>query len=289
MLLMAGGSTWQGGSRCVEPPVYFALAGAGKRYRVEQGVPCERCGALCEPDATVCFTCGAPIGELEQPTQPVRVPTHLRAPRNVPLAPGETAVEAERAPIVASAPLIATRPRRPRLRQIVHRVELALIVVLIAAMGTGLTVLHYRLIPSAVPAQTLYRDPAHRFHFVQPALWQALPNADGVALGDSSGTSEVQIAVVFPRSASESAAHYATQMGARLGLSAGVPVDAAGTTWQEQAGQVVATDNVTREIVLLVTLHTGELYIIQYSSPVASFTSANDLTFQPLLRSFAFG
>ncbi|GAC1447759.1 MAG: hypothetical protein PVSMB4_03840 [Ktedonobacterales bacterium] len=287
MLFTAGGSTWQGGSRCVDSPVSYVRAGAGKGYyRVEQGVPCERCGALCEPDATVCFTCGAPIGELEQPTQPVRVPAHLRAPRDVPSAPDEAAVDAERVP---AAEEVATGQGRPRLRRIVRNVELALIVVLIAGMGTGLTVLHYRLIPSAVPAQTLYRDPAHRFHFVQPALWQALPNADGVALGDSTGTSSVQISDVYPREANESAAHYAAQMGARLGLSAGIPVDAAGTRWEEQAGQVVATDNVTREIVVLVTLHTGQLYIIQYSSPVASFASANDLTFQPLLRSFAFG
>lgn len=287
----------QGGSRRVDRRFAFALA-AREAKLVDQGVTCERCGASCEPDATVCFSCGAPIGELEQPTQPVRVPAHLRAGRASASSQEESTGEAEGAPRAPAPPADAaiptattttTWPQRWRRRQIIRTLELAFIVLLVAAMGTGVVVLHYRLIPDGVPAQTLYRDPAHRFHFVQPALWQALPNADGVTLGDSTGTNSVQIAAIYPQSTKQTAAYYAHETGARLGLSTGIPIEVAGATWEEQAGQVMATDNVTRQIVVLVTTYNGELFIIQYSSPVTSFSIANDVTFQPLLRSFAFG
>jgi hypothetical protein len=39
---------------------------------------CEQCGAPVEEDATVCFVCGAAIGDSETPTRPVPVPRFLR-------------------------------------------------------------------------------------------------------------------------------------------------------------------------------------------------------------------
>jgi hypothetical protein len=64
----------------IEPP---PAAGLPDRQSEEGGVAasgltCEQCGAAVEVDATVCFTCGAPIGDIETPTRPVPVPRFLR-------------------------------------------------------------------------------------------------------------------------------------------------------------------------------------------------------------------
>ncbi|HEV8190010.1 MAG TPA: hypothetical protein VGP82_00770, partial [Ktedonobacterales bacterium] len=67
---------------------------------------CLRCGALCDEDATVCYTCGAPLGEVKSPTQPVpipKLPQHLQdQDQDVDPAPQSTP------PLATSTSAIAT-------------------------------------------------------------------------------------------------------------------------------------------------------------------------------------
>lgn len=46
---------------------------------------CERCGALCEDDALICFECGAPIGEDPARSGLHKLPEHLQAPITIEL------------------------------------------------------------------------------------------------------------------------------------------------------------------------------------------------------------
>lgn len=255
---------------------------------------CEACGAPYLEGVTVCYSCGAPIGEAEQPTQPVVIPVHLRA-RVAALAappPAPTPAPAGEPDAAVSEPAQAAAARReereplwpPRIRP----VSVALLAVSLVALAVGVVVLNYRLIPPGVPVDHIYRDPGYRFHFAQPALWQATPYAAGVQLADATRVSTAQV-TVLPPDPGEDAVSGADALAQSLGLDQADPVVAAGETWQQRSGQVVGQDGVRRELVVLVALHAGQLYIIEYASPVASFDATNSLVFQPLLRSFAFG
>lgn len=242
---------------------------------------CEQCGAPYLEGVTICYSCGAPIGEVEQPTQPVVVPVHLRA-RVAALAaslPTPTAAPEQEPPHPAREPLWP-----PRIRP----VSVVLLATTLVLLAVGLVVLNYRLIPPDVPVANIYRDPAHRFHFAQPTLWQATPYAAGVELMDASAVSTAQISVLAP-SGDEDAATRADALAQSLGLGPADPVVVAGEMWQQRAGQVVDQNGVRRQIVVLVTLHAGQFYVIEYACPLASFSATNRLVFQPLLRSFAFG
>jgi hypothetical protein len=248
---------------------------------------CEQCGAPYLEGVTICYSCGAPIGEVEQPTQPVVVPVHLRARVATLAAPPPAPAGAEmETPATEAEP--APPPRDPLWPPRIRPVSVALLAVTLVALAVGVVVLHYRLIPPGVPVDATYRDPGHRFHFALPTLWQATPYAEGVQLADADGVSTAQI-TVLPPSPGEDAAMRADALAQSLGLGPADAVTVAGEVWQQRSGQVVGPDGVRREIVVLVTLHAGQLYIIEYASPVVSFDATNALVFQPLLRSFAFG
>lgn len=148
-----------------------------------------------------------------------------------------------------------------------------------------------------VAQQTMYSDPAGRFHFLRPALWSATPNATGVALTDSDGTSSVTVALVAPGGAGIpagiSAAAYANQLAQQQGGATPLGMlparQVAGVTWEQREGRVTGADGAVRETLLLVTLHAGDLYVITCTSPVASFGATQNLVFDPLLSSFTFG
>jgi hypothetical protein len=61
-----------------------------------------------------------------------------------------------------------------------------------------------------------------------------------------------------------------------------------GQTWQVRSGRTTGHDGVTREDVLLVTVHGGALYAIEFVCPIASYSDTNRLVYQPLLTSFTF-
>ncbi|HEX6798341.1 MAG TPA: hypothetical protein VF116_11585 [Ktedonobacterales bacterium] len=309
--------------------------------RVNAGGTCLRCGAPYEPDDTVCYTCGAPIGETEGDTAPVKIVRTNRqaavehaesldaasaaadaslSPQGVgvgagPVPPGQAVrtppevdparitvgSSAARRPTAGEAGLATTTTAAPGRGRRGRRVWLVVVIaaaLVLAAAGGALYARHgTTTTPPPVAQQATYSDPTGRFHFLRPALWSATPTADGVSLTDSGGTSSVTVAVVTPGAsgvpAGATAAAYADQLARQQGGAKPLdPLPArqiAGTTWQQREGQVTGPDGAVRETLLLVTLHGGELYAITCTSPVANFGATQNLVFDPLLGSFAFG
>jgi hypothetical protein len=261
---------------------------------------CERCGAPYLEGVTICYECGVAIGEDERPTHPVRIPVHLRARVTTALPavrPGHAPVAAD-GPPASDQPSIPLATRPTRLTRAIQRfaraapthaqpLQLAFLAVSLVVFIAGVVVLSYRLIPSAVPAQAVYRDPAHRFTFTQPALWQTTTTIDGVRLTDSTGTSTVQITISAPEAGDAAAVRFAS-LANSLSLRALAPLVVAGATWQERSGQVSSANGVTYDTIILGTWYGPQFYTIEFSSPVTSFDATNSLVFQPLLSSFAF-
>ncbi|HEU5347728.1 MAG TPA: hypothetical protein VFU63_03855, partial [Ktedonobacterales bacterium] len=256
-----------------------AMARRQREEEQEQTTPtqvCLRCGAPYEDDATVCFTCGAPIGEVKSPTQPVAVP---RLPKR------ETQAEDDQ----ASAPAVSQPipppliPRKPRWWPI-------LLVALVAAVAVGGGVAYLvRAITAAPPVASsqVYQDPDQRFHFTRPTLWNLTTRTDGVLLTDSGGINSVTLSISTPQLGQDAKAA-ANALAKSQALTATPPQDFAGTSWEVRSGVHTDADGATRQTVLYVTLHDGSIYTIMCVSPLASYTSTNNLVYQPLLASFVF-
>lgn len=249
---------------------------------------CLRCGAPYEPDATVCLSCGAPIGETRSSTQPVRA---VKVARDEAVATPEPAPEADPSrvrtlagPALASRPVaVATAGRRgPGARLI----AIVFVVVLVLA-GGAIYAAHVLTAGPPVSHQSVYHDPQHRFSFTRPTLWQVTTTSDGALLTDSDGASTAKISVSTPADGQDAAA-YADSLAKPLGLTAGPSQTIAGEQWEQRSGQVTGTDGAVRQTVLLLTLHDGQIYTILFSSPTASYSGVNNLVYQPLLASFQF-
>jgi hypothetical protein len=249
---------------------------------------CLRCGAPHEPDATVCLSCGAPIGETKSPTQPVRaikfptpeVAAEASAPASASGAAASLPSPSGVAVTAGAAP--ATRSKRQ------WPIVLLICVFVLAVLAGAAYAVHTLTAAPPVARQTIYHDPQHRFSFQRPALWLVSPNPDGgVTVSDTAGSSTVKIAVMAAASAT-SAKDYADQRAQQLGIGADTPRAVAGEQWEQRSGTVTGSDGAERQYVLLVTVHGGQLYSIEYASPVASFDGTNTLVFQPLLASFTF-
>lgn len=271
---------------------------------------CLRCGAPYEEGATVCFSCGASIGELETPTQPVRAPKRPEPPTDATQANLTDAVhssEVERATPIATqvaaqwaAPQLASRPLtvgshypwpaapapRPRRR---WPLILALVVVaLLVGLGVAGVVGLRALRGGATTAKaTIYHDPQGRFSFTTPSLWTVTPRADGALLADSAGVDTVSISVA-KATAGQTAGAIAAAQGAAQGLQPGAATLIGGDTWQQETGQITGSDGATRQITLYVDVHAGQSYIITCSSPTSVYNNTNTLIYQPLLASFTF-
>ncbi len=264
---------------------------------MEEAGTCLRCGASYEKGATVCLKCGAPIGETQTPTQPVRalnVPraTNGPAPASQPAQP--SAASAASVTVATAALHSGAAPQAPaaaapapgKRRLGVVGITLISLLLLAVLAGAAYTV---RALTAAPPVanQTIYRDSQHRFHFQRPALWIVTPTADGVNLTDSDGASGARI--TLPNlSAPMTAKAYADQLATQDSLTASLPQQIAGETWEQRVGQVTGTDGAVREVVIFVTVHNAHLYAIQFTCPVATYDSVNNLVYQPLLASFAF-
>jgi hypothetical protein len=249
---------------------------------------CERCGAPYLAGVGICYSCGAAIGEPELPTAPVQLPVHLRSRvATVPLPPATaTAVAATSA---SDHPVArAVGPWWKRLDTRVRPLSAVLLAASLVVVVAELLVLNQRLIPPQVPLSNVYHDPAHRFHFVQPALWQATLAADGVTLDDATGVSRVLI-TVSPADVGETAATRAAALREEFGLSAGPELVAGGVTWAEDIGTVESSDGGQSVMLVLVTQHGASIYVVECSSPEANFAANSQLVFLPLVRSFAFG
>jgi hypothetical protein len=255
---------------------------------------CLRCGAPVEPDDTVCFNCGAPIGDSKTPTQPVNVPRQItRAAPSSPAATSESVSEARQSTqVLTSRPLPARQaPSAPGAARSSSRwavLLLGTVALALLAAGAGLA-LRASLAASPIPKTTVYRDPSHRFSFQRPALWNVTSQPTGVLLTDSDGTSSIQIAIGSSggdQTATDAANAIAT---ATPGLAGAPQQQIGGQVWAQVSGQVTGSDGAVRQVAVYVTPHAGALYTITCISPLASFATTNNLVFQPLLASFAFG
>ncbi|HEX8996204.1 MAG TPA: hypothetical protein VF812_09250 [Ktedonobacterales bacterium] len=258
---------------------------------------CLRCGAPYDEGATVCFTCGASIGELETPTQPVRAPKRPTAQAPAPVAEEAQAPVATATPAAvpasrlltvgssyrAATPAVAPRPARRWLWP-----ALVGALVLIAALSVGGYFTARALLASKpVPTTTTFHDAQGHFSFTEPALWTVTPRADGALLADSNGANTVTITVASAQTG-QTALAVADAQAKQQGLQAAPEMSIAGDQWEQRAGQVTGVDGATRVVTLYVDIHAGELYTIETSSPTSVSDSINTLVYQPLLASFTF-
>ncbi|MEO7000197.1 MAG: hypothetical protein ABI068_00180 [Ktedonobacterales bacterium] len=283
------------------------------------GQTCLRCGAAYDDGATVCFTCGAPIGEIETPTQPVRTPQ--MPPRAAP----ETREYPATASTAPAAVGVASKPvyddaangasarvsmkvggggdvhptQAPPMRQRTWRrwplIALVTLVVL-AFLGGGAIELRALLAGPPVAKSQVYADPQHRFHFTRPTLWQVTTESDGALVTDSSGVDSAQISVgrmptsAPPQKTAPDAAQIADALATQLGGLQAAPAQTfAGATWEQRTGTVTGADGAVRKDVVLVTVRDTQVYTIELSSPTSSYDNTNNLVYQPLLASFQFG
>lgn len=279
---------------------------------------CLRCGAPYDEGATVCFTCGASIGELETPTQPVRTPKKpdkaFSSATPVAVSPDSSSTGAqtmspdltgargtpplESEPISSPAPkrmivgsslpvaapsTPAPQPHKRRWAFIVSSVILA-----IALLVGGGYALRAALAGPPVPKSVTYRDPDGRFTVTVPALWTATHQTSGVLLTDSSGANSVTISDT-PAQTGQTATSVADALATQQGLEVAMAAQIGGDTWEQRSGRVTGQDGATRMNVAYVDVRDGEVYTIQLSSPTASYTTINNLVYQPLLTSFTFG
>lgn len=261
---------------------------------------CLRCGAPYDEGATVCFTCGASIGELETPTQPVRAPRRAAAepaPEPAP-EPADATTQPEQPP----APVVTATPPRPLTvgtsyhpavaappapRRVRWPLVIGALVVIALLITGGIIEARALMATPPVPKTTIYHDPQARFSFTEPALWTVTPRADGALLADSSGANTLTISVA-PAQTGQTASGVADTLAAQQGLQSAPPTQIAGDQWEQRAGSVTGSDGATRVVTLYVDVHAGQVYSIQTSSPSSVADSENTLVYQPLLASFTF-
>jgi len=253
-------------------------------------VTCLRCGAVYEAGAVVCFKCGAPIGEISTPTQPIT--RQLATPPPPEPSPAAKAEETSRKKKAARArpvkppkpprPPEVARSRRRRLLRITLFAALAIVVI-----GAGVWGVRALTAGPPVPHQVVYQDPAHRFRLSRPGLWLATPETDGVLLADSSGSSSVHVTVRL-QAGGETAKAAANAIATQRDLTAAEPVTIADTAWEQRVGQLTGRDGAVRQVTVDVTVHGGYVYVIELASPLATYSSVDTLVFQPSLSSFQF-
>src|SRR6185369_15560899 len=133
---------------------------------------CLRWVALCDEDATVCYACGAPLGEVKSPTQPVPIPKLPKHLQDVEPAPQSTP------PMAASAIATLKKPK-PEATGVEHKrrwpVFVLLAMLVLALLGGGGYLLRAVLAAPPVANTVVYRDPQQRFHFTRPNLWTLTP------------------------------------------------------------------------------------------------------------------
>ena len=248
---------------------------------------CLRCGKPYEPEDTVCYSCGAPIGETKTPTQPIRTMRPLPAATpSQPIAAPTPERPGSRPLAVGVAPPRA--PARVTIRNNRLWLGLAAVVLVLVAAGGGFYVERGLTAAPPISRQSTYQDPQHRFAFRQPTLWTALTTATGVQLSDSDGSSTAAVTVI-QSATPETAGDYADAQAAQMGLTPAPAQEIGGELWEQRTGRMTdPTDGAVHEVVLFVTVHDTLIYSITFSCPIASYAELNTLVYQPLLASFRF-
>ena len=109
-----------------------------------------------------------------------------------------------------------------------------------------------------------------------------------MTLTDATGISSVRVTVTLAQG-QETAGQAADLVGAADGASSAAVVHSSGVAWEEREGPVSQADGTTRYVDIFVTERDSLLYIVECSTLAATYATTNQLIFQPLLRSFAFG
>jgi hypothetical protein len=256
----------------------------------EDTVTCLRCGAVYEAGAVVCFKCGAPIGEISTPTQPITRQMATPPPPDPPPAadaekiPRKKKAARAKTPKPPKPPLAPAMARSRRLRVLRIALFAALAVLVV---GVGVWGVRALTAGPPVPKQVVYQDPAHRFRLSRPGLWSATPETDGVLLADSSGASSVHV-TVRAQTGGETARTAANAIAVARNLKTADPVSFANASWEQRVGQLTGRDGAVRQVTVDVTIHGGYVYTVELASPLATYTSVDTLVFQPALASFQF-
>jgi hypothetical protein len=206
----------------------------------------------------------------------------------IPHAENERQAAEQTATVATETAIVAedeARPPRPKRRLPLLPVGIAILLALV--FGGVAYVLWVATAGPPVAHTVIYHDPQHRFQFARPALWTITTASNGAHLTDSAGTSTADI-TLQAATPDDSATHAADTLAQQLGLTQSASKTFAGEDWQERSGQVTGSDGAVRQVVIYVSLHGGSAYTIAFSSPVASYTSTDNLVFQPLLASFSF-
>lgn len=265
----------------VSPAAVAAAAPDATLPAHDMAVPlsaCPRCGAPCEPNASICFECGAPLGVGSPRTGPLSIPDYLKAPITIEL------------PVIVTT----TRPRAAtptrRLARVPTRREAiiagGILAAALVAVLVGTVIVQYRIAPPPVPLRAIYHDPQHRFSFARPALWDAAALGDGVRLTDAGGTSILQITA--DPALNLDAAAYADLLAQPYGIATVPPMQIGGANWEQRAGRTRGSDGVLREHIVLAVIYNRTLYAIQFSCPDSIFADVDVQVYQPVLRSFTF-
>jgi hypothetical protein len=106
-------------------------------------------------------------------------------------------------------------------------------------------------------------------------------------IADSSGASSVHV-TVRAQTGGETAKTAANAIAAARNLKAADPVSFANTSWEQRVGQLTGRDGAVRQVTVDVTIHGGNVYIVELASPLATYSSVDTLVFQPTLASFQF-
>jgi hypothetical protein len=157
----------------------------------------------------------------------------------------------------------------------------------IVVVGVGVWGVRALTAGPPVPQQVVYQDQAHRFRLSHPGLWSATPETNGVLLADSSGASSVHV-TVRAQTGGETAQAAANAIAAARNLKAANPVSFANSAWEQRVGQLTGRDGAVRQVTVDVTVHDGNVYIVELASPLAIYGSVDTLVFQPTLASFQF-
>jgi hypothetical protein len=221
---------------------------------------------------------GNTMARPQPPAAPQRPPA-FAPPTPPPVTPARPAVETAAAPV---------KPGKKRVKPL----RVALLVVLILAIGAGAFVYYYQSSSGgaiAQPYQT-FQNSALGISLSYPQGWTAsLNQAQGsVHFADSSQTGQVTLSMAEQNA--QSLAQYISQEETRLGITtpqSEPTITFGGASWQQVRGNIVQ-GGVTYLLDLCVTQHGTHIYSLIFMAPPPAYERMDQEDFAPLRLSFRF-